>query len=82
MGYAEVAVDAPTQPGRTFSYSFADDADVRVGHAVRVPFGSRQLPGFVFETPDLPAYSETRPIAEVIGPGPLLSPRRSSSHAG
>ena len=74
MGYAEVAVDAPTQPGRTFSYSFADDADVRVGHAVRVPFGSRQLPGFVFETPDLPAYSETRPIAEVIGPGPLLSP--------
>ena len=74
MGYAEVAVDAPTQPGRTFSYSFPDDEDVRVGHAVRVPFGSRQLPGFVFETPDVPDYSETRPIAEVVGPGPLLSP--------
>ena len=73
MGYAEVAVDAPTQPGRTFSYSFSADEDVRLGHAVRVPFGSRQLPGFVFETPDVPAFAETRPIAEVVGPGPLLS---------
>ena len=73
MGYAEVAVDAPTQPGRTFSYSFSDDEDVRAGQAVRVPFGSRQLPGFVFDTPDVPAFAEARPISEAVGPGPLLS---------
>ena len=74
MPYAEVAVGAPAPPGKTFSYSVPDGVAVRVGHAVQVPFGPRQLPGFVFETPELPSYPETRDIARVIDAEPWLAP--------
>ena len=74
MGYAEVAVDVPTEPGRTFSYSIPSHLQVQVGHAVQVPFGPRQLPGFVFELTDLPGYHETREIARAIDSRPWLSP--------
>ena len=73
MNYAEVAVGVRTEPGRTFSYSIPSDMVVRVGHAVQVPFGPRQLPGFVFELTALPGYPETRDIARVIESQPWLS---------
>ncbi|MBI3744096.1 MAG: hypothetical protein HY261_07420, partial [Chloroflexi bacterium] len=72
MPYAEVAVDSPIQ-GRTFSYAIPGGMSVRVGHAVQVPFGPRQLPGFVFDVTELPGYHETRDIAKVIGDEPLLT---------
>ena len=74
MAYADVAVGAPAQPGKTFSYSIPSDMRVRVGHAVQVPFGPRQLPGFVFAVTELPGYHETRDIARVIDDDPWLSP--------
>lgn len=73
MPYAEVAVNATKQPGRTFSYSVPNGLQVRIGDSVRVPFGPREVPGFVFETPDIPAYSQTRQISQVVGSDPLLS---------
>ena len=73
MTYAEVAVGVRTEPGKSFSYSIPPDLHVQVGHAVQVPFGPRQLPGFVFELTDLPGFPETRDIARVVDSQPWLS---------
>ncbi len=73
MAYAEVAVGAPAQPGKTFSYSIPPGMRVQVGHAVQVPFGPRQIPGFVFGVTELPGYPETRDIGRVIDDEPWLS---------
>ncbi len=78
MTYAEVAVGAPAQPGKTFSYSVPEGMEVRPGHAVQVPFGPRQLPGFVFALAQVPGYPETRPITRVVGEEPWLSPQQLS----
>ena len=74
MVYAEVAVGVRSAPGRTFSYSVPEGLDVLRGHAVQVPFGPRQLPGFVFEVAEVPSYTETRDISAVIDSEPWLSP--------
>ena len=65
MTFAEVAVDAPVAPLRTFSYSVPSALDVRVGHVVRVPFGRQRLQGVVFSLPAAPAVPETRDILSV-----------------
>ncbi|MDP2952916.1 MAG: DEAD/DEAH box helicase family protein, partial [Chloroflexota bacterium] len=69
--FAEVAVNAPT--GRTFTYSIPFDLPLAPGQAVWVPFGPRLLQGIVFEVTDQPAVLETRDIAGVIDPTPVLS---------
>ena len=73
MPYAEVAVDFRSAPGKTFSYSIPDGVDVKPGHVVEVPFGSRHLPGFVFELTGAPGFSETKEITRVMGDQPWLS---------
>ena len=65
MTFAEVAVDAPVAPLRTFSYSVPAALDVRIGDSVRVPFGRQRLQGVVFSLPDTPAVPETRDILRV-----------------
>ena len=75
MRFAEVAVDAPTGYERTFSYSIPEALDVLPGQLVRVPFGPRTLQGLVFELAVTPQVAETRPIAGVAGPEPVLSPQ-------
>ncbi len=74
MAYAEVAVAAPARPGKTFSYSIPEGMTVRVGHAVQVPFGPRQLPGFAIEIVDVPNFADTRDISRVIDAEPWLTP--------
>jgi primosomal protein N' (replication factor Y) len=74
LAYAEVAVAAPASPGKAFSYSIPEGMTVQVGHAVQVPFGSRQLPGFAFEIVEVPSYPETRDISRVIDAAPWLTP--------
>ena len=74
MKFAEVAVDVPTQPGRTFSYRIPDDLPVAPGQLVRVPFGARTLQGIVFslaEHSQVPE-EETRNIAAIVFDEPLL----------
>ncbi|MCL0101901.1 primosomal protein N' [Dehalococcoidia bacterium] len=73
MSYAEVAVGVHTEASRTFSYSIPPELQVRAGHAVQVPFGPRQLPGFVFALTASPGYPETRDIARVVDSEPWLS---------
>ena len=73
MGFAEVAVDSPAAPGRTFSYSIPDGLRVGPGHLVRVPFGRRTLGGLVMSLAELPQVAETRPILNTTGDGPVLT---------
>ena len=74
MGYAEVSVNSPIAQRRTFSYAIPSGLSIDVGQAVLVPFGDKLLQGIVLELSRYPAVEETREIAGVIEPRPLLSP--------
>jgi len=74
MGYAEVAVNSPVAQRRAFSYAIPSGLDIEVGQGVWVPFGDKLLQGIVLELSPRPAVEETREIAGVIEPRPLLSP--------
>ena len=71
--FAEVAVDSPAGPDRTFSYSVPSHVAVRPGQLVRVPFGSRTLRGLVVSLEDSPGVPDTRPIIDVVGPDAVLT---------
>jgi len=73
MGFAEVSVNSPVAQRRTFSYSIPPGLDINVGQAVWVPFGDKILQGIVLELSSHPAVEETREIAGVIEPHPVLS---------
>ncbi|MXY45660.1 MAG: primosomal protein N' [Chloroflexi bacterium] len=72
--FAEVAVDVPTAPGRTFSYRVPQGMGVSPGNLVRVPFGARTLQGIVFTLADHSqvADEDTRDISSVVFDEPLL----------
>ncbi len=74
MGYAEVSVNSPIAQRRTFSYAIPSGLNIDVGQAVWVPFGDKLLQGIVLELSCYPSVEETREIAGVIEPRPLLSP--------
>ena len=73
MRYAEVSVNSPVAQRRTFSYAIPSGLGVEVGQAVLVPFGDKLLQGIVLELSPSPAVEETKEIAAVIEPRPLLS---------
>jgi len=74
MGYAEVCVNSPIAQRSTFSYSIPPGLSVDVGQAVWVPFGDKLLQGIVLELTRYPSVEETKEIAGIIEPRPLLSP--------
>jgi len=74
MRYAEVSVNSPIAQRRTFSYAIPAGLSIDVGQAVWVPFGDKLLQGVVLELTDYPAVEETREIAGIIEPHPVLSP--------
>jgi primosomal protein N' (replication factor Y) len=74
MGYAEVSVNSPIAQRKTFSYSIPHGLIIEVGQAVWVPFGNKLLQGIVLELTDYPSVEQTREIAGLIEPRPLLSP--------
>ncbi len=73
--YAEVAVDAPVGPARTFSYSIPDRFRLEPGQLVWVPFGRRVLQGLVMELTSTSQVDETRDIIQPVEPGRLLDDR-------
>jgi primosomal protein N' (replication factor Y) (superfamily II helicase) len=73
MKYAEVAVDAPVGPGKTFSYSVPEHFSVGPGQLVWVPLARRITQGVVVELPDAPQVEYTRDILQPIEPSPLVS---------
>jgi len=74
MGYAEVSVYSPVAQRRTFSYAIPPGLSIDVGQAVWVPFGDKLLQGIVLELTHFPSVEETREIAGIIEPYPVLSP--------
>jgi len=78
MRYAEVSVNSPAAQRRTFSYAIPTGLDLKPGHAVWAPFGNRILQGVVVELTEYPGVEETREIAGLIDPVPLLSDARLS----
>jgi len=72
MNYAEVAVNSPGAQRRSFCY--AVPSDIMVGHAVWVPFGPALLQGVVLELSDYPSVEDTREVAGLIDPRPIMSP--------
>ena len=74
MGYAEVSVNSPIAQRKTFSYAIPSDLSIDVGQAVWVPFGDKLLQGIVLELTDYPSVEETKEIAGIIEPRPVLSP--------
>lgn len=73
MRYAEVSVNSPISRRQAFSYSIPSNLNVSVGQGVWVPFGAKLLQGVVLELSPYPLVEETREIAGVIDPRPLLS---------
>jgi primosomal protein N' (replication factor Y) len=73
MGYAEVCVNTQSARSYTFSYSIPPGLPVKIGQAVRVPFGQRLLQGLIVELTDSPAVEKTRDIAAIIDSQPLLT---------
>ena len=78
MPFAEIAVDAPLEPDRTFTYSVPSHLELKPGHSVWVPFGPRRLQGIVFELTDSSNFEETREIIGLVDPAPILGPRQLS----
>ena len=78
MGYAQVAVDSPIRSPAAFTYAIPPSMEVQPGQAVRVPFGRQVLRGFVLELVPASPVADTRLIAEVITPGPVISPEALS----
>ena len=76
MGYAEVSVNSPIAQRRTFSYAIPSGLSIDAGQAVWVPFGDKLLQGVVLELSRYPSVDETREIAGIIEPRPLLSTSR------
>jgi len=74
MRYAEVSVNSPIAQRQTFSYSLPPGLGIDIGQAVWVPFGDKLLQGVVLELSPHPAVEETKDIAGVIDPRPVLSP--------
>lgn len=63
-------------PAPTFDYHLPESLQgrVEIGSLVRVPFGARALYAIVLEKPDRPAVEETRPVAALVDPRPVLLP--------
>lgn len=74
MKYAEVAVDAPVDHSRTFSYSIPPKFTVVPGQLVWVPFGRRIAQGVVVELANSPQVEVAKDLLQPIEPAPLVSP--------
>ncbi len=76
MRYAEVAVDAPVTPERTFSYRVPQALTVAQGQMVLVPFGPRLAQGVVDQLSQEPQVEVVKDIIATLHPSPLVSPNR------
>ena len=72
--YAEIAVDAPVGPDRTFTYAVPPSMQLAPGQAVWVPFGPRPVAGVVFAVTDRNSSPvvELRDVAGVQDASPAL----------
>jgi len=72
--YAQIAVNVPSVTG-LFDYSLPAELEGKLGagHLVTVPFGKQTVQGVVLELVSQPSVAETRPIADLLDPQPVLT---------
>jgi primosomal protein N' (replication factor Y) len=76
MTYASVIVDVPAkQTDRVFDYEIPQkwDGFIQPGMRVNVPFGPRQVQGFIVEVKESTSIEKTRPITSLIDIHPILT---------
>ncbi|MBM7618936.1 primosomal protein N' (replication factor Y) [Bacillus tianshenii] len=76
MTYASVIVDVPAkQTDRVFDYEIPDkwEGFIQPGMRVVVPFGPRQIQGFVVGLKETTSVKKTRPISNLIDISPILT---------
>ena len=76
MEFADVAVDAPVEFSRTFTYRIPPRFGVQPGQLVWVPFGRQTLQGIVVRLSDTSPVAATRDILQPVEPAPLLDEAR------
>src|SRR4051812_96166 len=76
MPFVDVAVNSGLPHRQAFSYSVPDGMTLVPGDAVFVPFGRRYLQGIVVDTPEVPSFSEPKPVDARLGDRPVVSPER------
>lgn len=70
--FAQVALDLPLKQSFTYTIDPEMAKKVEVGHRVVVPFGKREMTGYVIELLDaFSAAYELKPIKRVIDESPL-----------
>jgi primosomal protein N' (replication factor Y) len=69
---ADVAVDSPAP--NLYTYLVPEDLDVLVGQMVRVPFGSRELTGYVMSLGPPPGSGPYKNIKQILKAEPLFGP--------
>jgi primosomal protein N' (replication factor Y) len=71
--FAEIAIPLPVHDA--FTYRVPGELSVQVGHAVKVPFGRKQLTGYVTSlTPALPADVTLKDVIQLVDPEPAFGP--------
>src|SRR5262245_4692737 len=76
MRFVEVAVNSGLPQRQTFSYAMPEGITLRVGDAVLVPFGRRQLQGIVMDVVAVPAFADPKPVDGRVGNRPVVAPER------
>lgn len=76
MSFADVAVDAPVEPGRTFTYRIPPHLPVQPGQLVWAPFGRRTVQGIVIALSGSSPVAATRDLLQTVEPSPLLDAPR------
>ena len=76
MSFADVAVDAPVEPGRTFTYRIPPHLPVQPGQLVWAPFGRRTVQGIVIALSVRSPVAATRDLLQTVEPSPLLDAPR------
>lgn len=71
MSYAEIAVN--TAVTQTYDYHIPDALPVRVGHLVRVSFGTSAQAGIVVHIKPTSDIAQTKPILEILDPEPVVA---------
>jgi primosomal protein N' (replication factor Y) len=71
--FADVLVNLPVKG--TYTYHIPPDLVGRLlpGHLVRVPFGEQKAQGVILKVDEAPPTFETRPIARLIAPDPVVT---------
>lgn len=74
--FADIAVDAPIQPGLTLTYAIPSNVNILRGQVVWVPLASRRVSGIVFGISDSTEILGVREVLGPLDPMPILDSKQ------